>query len=75
MKYIIVESETGLELPIVFNSILTHKDVARPYIVVSAGFCSCESGKWTVWGESVSLQMKSRPQDEKILNNTLNNDY
>lgn len=70
-KYVIIE-ERGLELPIVFSAVLTHKDrVKETDKVISAGFCSCSPFRgslsdaiaWTVWGESISLGVKSRPED------------
>jgi hypothetical protein len=74
-KYIIVE-EKGLELPIIFNSILTHADVAGNKKVISAGFCQSDyEGVYSVWGESVSLKIKSRPQDCGILTRDLEKDF
>lgn len=70
MKYIIVE-DMGLEQPIVFSDLLTHRQVSGGDLdkVVSAGFCSCSNGGvWRCWGESVSLSKKSRGTfDEEIL--------
>lgn len=41
---------------------------------VSAGFCARSRehgvGGWVVWGESESMKLKSRPQDDKIIAET-----
>lgn len=67
-KYVIVDS-FGLELPIIFNPIIDHSAVCQTLPVVSAGFCEREEFEnvYTVWGESISLKKKSRPQDAIIL--------
>ena len=75
-KYIIVEDH-GLEVPIVFCPLLQHKDVAKPYSkVISAGFCSVHKDindvtNWKCWGESISLKLDSRPEDEEVLTKLL----
>lgn len=67
-KYLIVE-DSGLEIPIVFNPILQHYKVGENQIKISAGFCSRgEDGRFSVWGKSISLELKSRPEDAEILN-------
>lgn len=75
MKYIIVE-DTGLEQPIVFSELLKHADVAdlwrRADKISAAGFCFRGDGGWHCYGESVSLNIKSRTTfDDAILNNLL----
>lgn len=72
MKYIIV-LDSGLEQPIVFPEILSHKTVAGFYLgnsqVVSAGSCSRMGDFWSAYGRSVSLNLKSRRElDEALLN-------
>jgi hypothetical protein len=72
MKYIIVEDRgTGLELGIIFSEYLNHRDVAGDQKVTGAGFCGFVDGKCLAWGESIGLGIKARPQDEKILNKSL----
>jgi hypothetical protein len=72
MKYIIVE-DAGLEIPIIFSELLTHKQVKPEYSkLVSAGFCSVNiwdsAIRFSCWGASVSLNVKSRlGEDEEIL--------
>lgn len=74
-KYIIVD--TGMALaPVVFTELLTHADVARQIApggeVLGAGFCYIEKNQYVCYGESVSLQVKSRgTEDSKILNRFL----
>ena len=77
-KYIILDNE--LETPIVFSPLLQRDAVAAGKKVLSAGFCLLSShgdgqiDTWSIWGESVSLKVKSRPEDEYILNNYLSYD-
>lgn len=74
-KYIIVD--TGMAIaPIVFTELLTHADVARAIAphgtVMGAGFCYVEKNAYVCYGESVSLEVKSRGEaDSKILNKFL----
>lgn len=80
MKYIIVE-ERGLELPIVFNEIMSHTQVAGLKRVVSAGFCSFSPAtndngegfvKVNCWGHSLTLDVKSRGKDDaEIIQKTI----
>lgn len=66
-KYLIVLSY-GLELPIVFNPILDHGAIAGQLKVISAGFCyRCDNGAYSVFGESITLKKKSRPEDAEII--------
>jgi hypothetical protein len=73
MKYIIVDNE-GIELPIIFNEIMNHKDIAGDKEVISAGFCRfIKYGDVDVscWGKSISLKKESRGEiDEKIILHT-----
>ena len=73
LKYIIVE-DGGLELAVVFNEILTHADVGAKYgrnNIVGAGFVETDSKYWACYGESVSLDIKSRcSTDSRILAKT-----
>ena len=74
-KYIIVDNTDGI-IPVVFTEIATHKDVARgfmPGTILGAGFCYISHlGQYVCYGESVSLNIKSRDEeDSKILNKFL----
>lgn len=67
MKYIIV-SQHDLEMAIIFDEILSHRWVANDRPVVSAGMCNKQG---VAWGESVTLGIKSRPQDTEILQESI----
>jgi hypothetical protein len=76
-KYIIIESGPFL-LPVVFSELQTHADVARALSgggqpsVVGAGFCHIDDDRYVCYGESVSLKVKSRgDEDSKLLNSYL----
>jgi dolichyl-phosphate-mannose--protein O-mannosyl transferase len=67
-KYIIIKHDE-VEVPLVFASSLSHEYVAGTSEVKSAGFCKLDAnGEWNISGESVSLQLKARPQEADILN-------
>lgn len=72
MKYII---GGRLQHAIVFDEILTHRDVARAVFhnqeITGAGFCYIDEGRFFAYGESISLKVKSGPNDSKILNKSL----
>lgn len=74
-KYVIID--TGMLIaPIVFTELLIHADVARAIAsdgeVIGAGFCHIENNLYICYGESVSLEVKSRGEaDSKILNRYL----
>ena len=73
MKYIIVKN-LGLELPIVFNEIIEHSRIAENWEnkVISAGFCSIHAkDSVMVHGSSRSLNINSRPEDAKIISDSL----
>ncbi len=68
-KYIVVETNLGGSEAIIFGSLLSHKEVARGYKVLSAGFCTLgDNDKYTVWGKSVSLGIKSKSEHAWLLN-------
>ena len=83
MKYIIVKIDGTKSLGcILFGQIISHKEMAQKYgldRVVGAGFChfnwSPKKGGWeaTVYGESVTLEMKSKEEDAKSIEWYLNN--
>lgn len=69
MKYVIFEEPSGVEYPIVFPDLVKHDfivqcvNTAYPGIKpISAGFCNV-SGE--AWGKSISLNMKSRPIEDR----------
>ncbi len=67
MKYLIIMVR-GCECSIVFNPILDHADVAGDQMeVISAGFCRMPNylnDNAFAYGESVSLKIKSRGQED-----------
>jgi hypothetical protein len=67
-KYIIVQ-ESGLEIPILFPVILTHKDMSKDKVVISAGFVLLNMCEDVIcYGESVTLGKEARPiKDENII--------
>ncbi len=72
MKYIMIDDI----FPIVFHSSHVHKDVAfgiRSQPVTSAGFVILDAeGNYHCYGESISLNIKSKPEmDSKIINRFL----
>lgn len=68
MKYIIV-IDHDLPMAIWFDPILNHSDIAFGKEVVSAGHCN-SSGQ--AYGYSVTLLMKSRPEDTDIIRQSMN---
>lgn len=78
MKYIIaVEIGTNYETAVVFPDFTTHTAVNNPKLkAVSAGFFLLHQDKTTtVYGESVSLGLKPRPEDTKILEKLFNDQH
>ena len=67
LKYIIIDSS----FPIVFTECLTHKDLIKHLVPTSAGFCSRSDidNKWTCYGESISLDLKSKGEEDAALLN------
>lgn len=71
MKYIIYD--TGLyDAVIIFDHIAQHNQVAQKMYaiesVVSAGFVDIVDGKFECYGKSISLDIKSRPEDSEYVN-------
>lgn len=67
MKYIII-SQHDLEMAIVFDEIIPHVFVAAGRPVVSAGMCN-QDGQ--AYGQSVTLALKSRPEDTGIIQRSM----
>ena len=80
LKYIVViEEQMGLEVPIMFSSLLSHSEVAGNKTVISAGFCRLECSETqddpvrvSFWGDSTSLKLKSREEDKALLEKEIN---
>lgn len=62
---------------IVFAEPLTHHEVAGGFKVISAGFCHLDhrSLEWKCYGESISLTLKSLPEDSQLLTKQFNGEY
>ena len=60
MKYIIIEAAGGLPAAVLFHEALNHAAIAGGRHVLGAGFCDANGN---VWGESVSLGIKSARGD------------
>ncbi len=75
MKYIVLDNNQF----VMFSTGLVHRDVARGLdgTPVGAGFCNVmreadsEYANVHCWGESVSLGIESREQDDQIVNRYL----
>lgn len=72
MKYIILETRTGLEYPIIFPDFVEHSSVVPEFRkVVSAGKVGFGADYKTIVatcsGESISLGVKSRGEEDNIL--------
>lgn len=68
-KYLIIEDK-GLEIPILFSPLFKHNEVLGGKMAVSAGFCRIKSVNPLVvetWGNSVGLNLNSRPEDKGII--------
>ena len=77
LKYVIVSNIDG-EHAILSDNVLIHNELFNPIhkIVVSAGFVVIDIESdilpiITVYGESLSLKLKSRPEDADIIKKTL----
>lgn len=76
MKYIIVD-DGMMEKPVIFDDATDHSQMASDLFgfkkdVVSAGFVSFSKDGLQCYGRSVSLNIKSRPEeDSKLINRML----
>ena len=77
-KYVIFDNSL-YAVPVIFSEFMNHNEVAAAIQIhayggkpISAGFCFIEDGKYKCYGESKSLRIKSRPEeDARILNKYL----
>jgi hypothetical protein len=84
-KYIVYQTPNGNEEMIIFSATQNHRTIANKFIteingnkIVSAGFISIYPGNDELiincYGDSISLEVKSRPEkDKKIAKFILNN--
>lgn len=72
-KYIVFEDDHGLEDIIIFSELQQHANILRLGLTpVSAGFIEITSESLHCYGDSISLNLKSRPEDTKIAKRALN---
>lgn len=70
IKYVVVEVTNPMTMvvPVLLPTGAGHANVAKMGRVVSAGFCTLGPGEVHAWGESVGLNVKSRPaEDAKLI--------
>ena len=80
-KYLIFRTEEYGESPLLFEQLIEHKEMAKiikgsypEAVIVSAGFWDTnKDGVYKPYGESISLNISSRKEDEIILNMRFNN--
>lgn len=72
-KYIVYEDRVGMEVPIIFDNVIGHDVVACNFNVVNkvvgAGFVRFDEGGATCGGESTSLGIGSRKEEDSELIN------
>lgn len=71
MKYIIRAGGHGLPCPVMFGDTENHNDIAYRLggEIISAGFVDLGDNGVQCYGESISLNIRSRPEiDSKIIN-------
>lgn len=79
VKYIVVDNGgLGGEEIVLFPAFKQHKEMKPLGIIISAGFVgrsdATRCGFYT-YGESISLGLKSRPEDQMLLDLLLKSDY
>ena len=73
-KYIIVTNDYGIITPVIFPDIIEHTRMATLIggKIIGAGFCFITpEGIYSVYGDSVSLELESKPDDATMLNKYL----
>ncbi len=72
MKYIIVDNGQW-DAPVIFDEFTQHFTVAAntPGKVIAAGFIRWTPDGMECYGESISLGVKARPEDTKMINKML----
>ena len=56
---------------IIFPEFTQHRAIDLPGKILGAGFISYSDNSWKCYGESISLNVKSRPEDSIIANKQL----
>ena len=72
-KYIIVK-EKGHEVAVLFDPLIPHNEIRKS--AISAGFFCVEASssiriKVSVFGESISLKLQTRPEDATLIEKML----
>ena len=87
IKYVVVKMHTGgvgkKEVIVVFPEFVEHKQMAERLVIserhiLSGGFCYMPDAlnpEPSCFGESVSLNKKSRPEDTELLKRMIANDW
>ena len=74
-KYLIIDCN-GIECSVVFSHLFTHNQFGLGKNVISGGFCyRNQHGSYQVYGKSVSMNVESRPEDARILDELLETEY
>jgi hypothetical protein len=69
MKIKYITFDTGLyDCIVIFPAYTKHSEIGSLGKLLGAGFIEVVDGKWNCYGESVSLDIKSRPEDTIIAN-------
>ncbi len=72
MKYIVLDNDLNV-IPIIFPDFVKH-DMIHMYLggkVISAGFIHFIQGRLECYGESISLKVKARPEEDTELVNKM----
>jgi hypothetical protein len=62
MKYVRLQEYDSI---IIFPCVISHDDFCQ-FLPISAGFCYITEAKVKCFGESISLKLKSDPDDSKL---------
>lgn len=62
---------------ILFSEPLMHSEIKAQSEIISAGFCRFipSLNQWDCYGESISLRLKSLPEDSELLAKQMNGEY
>lgn len=73
MKYVILQTNSKMEYPIIFPDFLEHHVVANSLAekIISAGHVSASNGNVFTYGQSQSLGLIAREKDAEIISNHL----
>lgn len=69
-KYI-TYNDSVIDTILVFPQYTYHRDITIHGKILGAGFIEIVNNTWNCYGESISLGVKSRPEDTRIANTLL----